>query len=260
MKQPYVFISYSSIDAEYVDRLADFLSGQGIQYWRAPQMIPAGSNYAREIPDAIKNCEVFLIVFSKNSQSSIWVEKEIDSAVRYRRNILPVCIDGEPLNDMFRFYLNNVQMIPRQQENKAFLEIQKRIEPLVKSKAVKEPVGEPIEESIEEPVILETNPKTIRINDSDGDDFDRIREYLERRGAASAYEINRATGVSIKSINRYFADEYLEIPKAAGVFIHCEKCGAPIRTGRLCDKCKRGPLPKKQESKGGQWHSDKWKR
>ena len=87
------------------------LDKMGISYWIAPDMIPAGSNYAREIPGAIQCCEVFLLVLSKNSQQSIWVEKEIDSAINYRKTIVPFQIDDEPLTDMFRVHLNNVQTI-----------------------------------------------------------------------------------------------------------------------------------------------------
>ena len=106
-----VFISYCSKDERYIRKMTQMLDKMGISYWIAPDMIPAGSNYAREIPGAIQCCEVFLLVLSKNSQQSIWVEKEIDSAINYRKTIVPFQIDDEPLTDMFRFYLNNVQTI-----------------------------------------------------------------------------------------------------------------------------------------------------
>lgn len=106
-----VFISYSSKDGLYVDKLTRMLEKMQISYWKAPDMIPAGSNYAKEIPQAIQNCKVFVLLLSDRSQNSIWVEKEIDSAVYYRKKILPFQIDDAPLNDMFRFYLNNVQTI-----------------------------------------------------------------------------------------------------------------------------------------------------
>lgn len=106
-----VFISYSSKDSYMVDKLTGMLKRMGISYWKAPEMIPTGSSYAREIPTAIKNCEVFLLVISETAQQSIWVEKELDAAVNNRKRIIPFLIDDCPLNDMFRFYLNNVQMI-----------------------------------------------------------------------------------------------------------------------------------------------------
>ncbi len=106
-----VFISYSSKDSKIVDELVAMLQEAGISYWKAPEMIPAGSNYAREIPRAIAECQVFLLVISPYSQESIWVEKEIDCAINDRKTIVPLKLTEDDLSDMFRFYLNNVQTI-----------------------------------------------------------------------------------------------------------------------------------------------------
>lgn len=107
----YWFISHCSKDIRIVEQIVNILEQCGIAYWKAPEMIPAGSNYAREIPKALKECSVFLFVVSEASQSSIWVEKEVDIAINCGKKIIPVRIDNLPLNDMYRFYLNNVQMI-----------------------------------------------------------------------------------------------------------------------------------------------------
>ena len=104
-----VFISYSSKDERYIKKMTQMLEKMGITYWIAPDMIPAGSNYAREIPSAIQNSDIFLLVLSKASHQSIWVEKEIDSAIYYRKTIVPFHIDDSPMTDMYRYYLNNVQ-------------------------------------------------------------------------------------------------------------------------------------------------------
>ena len=106
-----VFISYSSRDSEFVKRIIKQLDQIGVSYWKAPEMIPAGSSYAREIPKAIQQCSLFLLVLSPTSQDSIWVEKEIDNAICNRKTIIPFEIREVVLNDTFRFYLNNVQMI-----------------------------------------------------------------------------------------------------------------------------------------------------
>ncbi len=106
-----VFISYSSQDGYYADKLTRMLEKMKISYWKAPEMIPAGSSYAKEIPRAIRDCKAFVLLLSEFSQKSIWVEKEVDSAIYYRKRIIPFQLDDVPLNDMFHFYLNNVQMI-----------------------------------------------------------------------------------------------------------------------------------------------------
>ena len=128
-----VFISYSSKDERYIKKMTQMLEKMGITYWIAPDMIPAGSNYAREIPSAIQNCDIFLLVLSKASQQSIWVEKEIDSAIYYRKTIVPFQIDDSPMTDMFRFYLNNVQTIYCTNRPKdAIEELKQRLRTLLK--------------------------------------------------------------------------------------------------------------------------------
>ncbi len=107
----YVFISYSSRDISVVNMVLKTFDEMNVRYWKAPEMIPAGSSYAQEIVSAIENCSMVLVFLSRNSQNSQWVEKEIDSAVNYNKKIIPLMIDDYPMNAVFRFYLNNVQMI-----------------------------------------------------------------------------------------------------------------------------------------------------
>ena len=111
MNNKSIFISYSSRDSEDVKKVIEVLERENMSYWKAPDKIPVGSNYAKEIPQVISGCEVFLLLISKYSQQSIWVEKEIDFAVNNRKTIVPLNIDGCEMTEMFKFYLNNVQMI-----------------------------------------------------------------------------------------------------------------------------------------------------
>lgn len=111
MEKKSVFISYSSKDAIEVGKVIKVLEEAGISYWKAPEMIPIGSNYVKEVPRAISECKVFLLIISEESQKSIWVEKEVDFAINNKKTIVPLNISTAPLSDIFRFYLNNVQSI-----------------------------------------------------------------------------------------------------------------------------------------------------
>lgn len=104
-----VFISYSSKDASFVDSMCRILETNGIKCWVAPRNIPTSSNYAREIPAAIRGCTVFLLVMSPDTQSSIWVSRELDLAINERKVIFPLMTDDISLNDEFNFYLTGVQ-------------------------------------------------------------------------------------------------------------------------------------------------------
>ena len=104
-----VFISYSTKDMAPTEKIRDSLEQNGIPCWMAPRDIPGGSNYAREIPQAIRNCQVFLLILSGNAQSSNWVVKELDNAVNCGKVIIPLMLEDCPLNDEFNFLLTGAQ-------------------------------------------------------------------------------------------------------------------------------------------------------
>lgn len=286
----YVFISYSSKDSGLVQKIAEIFDKHKIEYWKAPEQIPAGSNYAKEIPSAIRDCSVFLVILSKTAQTSIWVEKEVDTAVCNRKVIIPLQIDDEPMNDMYRFYLNNVQMISyREGKENAFEEVIDRIIGIFNGRADNDSTRI---RSIPEELLSEAGHKkkktnALRINripveceycggevseESIGvyrcmscgrenyDDFHKIRNYLDRVGPRPAMVIARSTGVPVRTIEYFFREEYLEIPKNVNIRVACEKCGAPIRTGVLCENCKRLAGIMTEKVNRGVWHSEVWKR
>ena len=104
-----IFISYSTKDEAHVQALRSVLDANSISYWIAPRDIPGGSNYAREIPSAIRNCTVFLLVLSQNAESSIWVSRELDLAVNSRKVILPLMVEDFAVGDEFNFLLTGCQ-------------------------------------------------------------------------------------------------------------------------------------------------------
>jgi len=362
-----VFISYCSKNRRYIEKMTQMLDKMGITYWIAPDMIPAGSNYAREIPGAIRQCEVFLLVLSKESQQSIWVEKEIDSAINYRRTIVPFQIDDEPLSEMFRFYLNNVQTIycvNRPQE--AIEELKDRLRNLLdiprdislpeikktenkkdrdakeaegrKDRDAKEAEGKKdrdekeaeekkdrgakeaedkkdrdpkktenkIDRGAKEDKSEKNSKNTeytkytqetedretsrgrresflrasgiptkcqfcggdlkmiskgvYRCRKCGKENYDylrRVQNFLRKNGAKPAIVIERETGVPRKIIEQLLEQEYLEIPKLEPIRLSCIKCGAPIRTGTLCDYCKRKESRTIKEKTSASWRSSR---
>ena len=63
----------------------------------------------------------------------------------------------------------------------------------------------------------------------------KVQNFLRLNGAKSAIVIERETGVPRPFIEQFLAQEFLEIPKLEPNRISCVKCGAPIRTGTLCE-------------------------
>lgn len=107
-----IFISYKSEDIEKARAVRDHLESEGLSVWMAPDSITGGASYAAEIPPAIDGAKVFLLVFTKNTQNSKWVSRELDRAINGNKIIIPLMLDDCLLNDEFSFYLTNVQRYP----------------------------------------------------------------------------------------------------------------------------------------------------
>lgn len=113
-----VFISYSTKNQSVADSMYYLLKDLGIEAWMAPNDIPAGSKYAEVINRAIKSCSCFLLMLSKDAQNSVWVAKEVERAVNYRKPIIPIQIEDITLNDEFELYISTNQIIAIQKIDK----------------------------------------------------------------------------------------------------------------------------------------------
>ena len=117
-----IFISYSSKDLAQAETVRDILEKNHLSCWMAPRDIPGGSNYTKEIPIAIRSCQVFVLILSENSQSSHWVLKELDAAVNCGKVILPFMLEDCQLNDEFNFLLTGAQRYAAYQKKAEALE------------------------------------------------------------------------------------------------------------------------------------------
>ncbi len=108
----YIFISYKSEQRKTALKIKEILENNGISCWMAPESIPGGSTYASEITTAIDNCKEFLVILSSLAQDSQYVMKEIDSAIKRRKVILPFVIEDFIFNKNLDFYLTDIQLYP----------------------------------------------------------------------------------------------------------------------------------------------------
>lgn len=109
MEKKQVFISYKSEEFDEANWVKTVLETNGISCWMAPMCITGGSSYAVEIPQAIRNCTVFVLILSEKSQMSKWVPREVDQAINENKIIMPFMLENCKLKDDFNFYLTNVQ-------------------------------------------------------------------------------------------------------------------------------------------------------
>ena len=107
----YVFISYSTKNQASADAMRELLKCKGIETWMAPGDIPPGSKYAQVINRAVKECACLLLMLSQDAQNSVWVAKEVERAVNYRKPVIPVRIEDVILNDEFELYISTDQVV-----------------------------------------------------------------------------------------------------------------------------------------------------
>lgn len=69
------------------------------------------------------------------------------------------------------------------------------------------------------------------------DDYGKVRNFLERNRGANLTETAMATGVTKNVIRTFLREEKIEIAPDSAVFLHCEACGTPIRSGMFCSAC-----------------------
>jgi uncharacterized protein YjbI with pentapeptide repeats len=113
------FISYSTKDQEFAERLHADLQAKGVRCWFAPHDIHGGRKIHEQIDEAIRLHDRLLLILSEHSMSSEWVKTEIAKARKRemkegKRVLFPVrlvgfgrlrdweCFDGDTGKDSAR--------------------------------------------------------------------------------------------------------------------------------------------------------------
>ena len=92
------FISYSAKDSELAERLHSDLQDKGVRCWFAPEDMKIGDRIRGAIDQAIRLHDKLLLILSKNSIDSDWVEAEVESALEQEQKrgqtvLFPVRLD-----------------------------------------------------------------------------------------------------------------------------------------------------------------------
>jgi hypothetical protein len=87
-----LFISYSTQDQEFAERLHADLQDKGVRCWFAPHKLHGGKKVYRQIDEAIRVYDKLLLILSEASMASEWVRTEIALArkreVEQKREVL----------------------------------------------------------------------------------------------------------------------------------------------------------------------------
>jgi uncharacterized protein YjbI with pentapeptide repeats len=92
------FISYSSKDQEFTNRLYSDLRRRDVPCWFAAEDLKIGDIFRTRIDHVIRVYDKLLLVLSNNSVSSQWLEKEVETAMEREREqaktmLFPVRLD-----------------------------------------------------------------------------------------------------------------------------------------------------------------------
>jgi len=111
------FISYSSKDQAFADRLRSRLVQEKLRVWYAPEDMRGGQKQFEQIHQAIRVHDKFLLVLSDDSIDSPWIETELRTALQREKKenvqiLFPIrlasiekirawrCFDGDLTTDM----------------------------------------------------------------------------------------------------------------------------------------------------------------
>ena len=102
-EQNFVFISHSSRDRDFVDKLYNDLQRNGVRCYYSAEDEKIGSEFRSNIDQKIMACYKMILILSTDSINSQWVTSEVESAleeeiVSNRSVIFPIRVDDAVLN------------------------------------------------------------------------------------------------------------------------------------------------------------------
>ena len=68
--------------------------------------------------------------------------------------------------------------------------------------------------------------------------FQEVKEFIRENPGVTIPEVASACDVDPGQIRQWLRDERLQLAENSPIYLNCDGCGAPIRCGKYCDKCK----------------------
>ena len=92
------FISYSSQDQAFAERLYADLQAKGIRCWFAPEDLKIGDAFRDRIDESIRMYDKLLVILSQHSIDSSWVKYEVNKALKKEQDqgkptLFPIALD-----------------------------------------------------------------------------------------------------------------------------------------------------------------------
>ena len=94
-----VFISTARQDASIALRLAEILRADGQTVFYDDSSLVAGKTFSTRIAKELSSAQAIVVLLSRNSVRSNWVEKEFRTALERGGRVIPVLLDEEATNN-----------------------------------------------------------------------------------------------------------------------------------------------------------------
>ena len=108
---PDIFISYSREDQQQVVKLVEHLRGEGLNVWMDETDIHGATIWTKEIVEAIRAAELFILAISHHSTGSKNVVKELALASEREKIILPIYLEQCEIPETMEYQLAGIQNI-----------------------------------------------------------------------------------------------------------------------------------------------------
>jgi hypothetical protein len=107
----HVFVSHSHDDSPAADSIVKALEERGVPCWIAPRDVAAGGSYAESILNAIESASCFVLIYSQSSNVSSHVMREVERALKFGINIVPVRFDDSTPSRSLDYLLATVHWL-----------------------------------------------------------------------------------------------------------------------------------------------------
>ncbi|MCR5687562.1 MAG: flagellar protein [Lachnospiraceae bacterium] len=78
--------------------------------------------------------------------------------------------------------------------------------------------------------------------------FQEVKKYLFDNRGATIKNVVENCDIEESQVRQWIREERLEFSSGIDIGVQCEKCGAPITSGRFCEKCKASMINELSEA------------
>ena len=107
----HVFVSHSHKDAPAAALIVEALEKRGVPCWMAPRDVAPGGSYAESILNAIESARCFVLIYSEHSNVSSHVLREVERALKFDLNIVPIRFDDSAPSKSLDYLLATVHWL-----------------------------------------------------------------------------------------------------------------------------------------------------